>query len=92
MIERRLAAISGDSGIVRDTAAAGRSAGDVSLSPREIDVLACVALGATNAEIAGSLGLREGTVKAYLSSAMGKLDAATRHAAVTKARRSGLLP
>jgi len=92
VIERRLAAISGDSGIVRDTAAAGRSAGDVSLSPREIDVLACVALGATNAEIAGSLGLREGTVKAYLSSAMGKLDAATRHAAVTKARRSGLLP
>ena len=65
---------------------------DVRLSPREIDVLACAALGATNAEIAATLGLREGTVKSYLQSAMAKLDAATRHAAVAKARRAGLLP
>jgi DNA-binding CsgD family transcriptional regulator len=55
-------------------------------------ILACAALGATNAEIASQLGLREGTVKAYLGSAMSKLDASTRHAAVTKARRAGLLP
>ena len=64
----------------------------VRLSRRETDVLACAALGATNAEIASQLGLREGTVKAYLGSAMSKLDASTRHAAVTKARRAGLLP
>ncbi|WP_136031575.1 LuxR C-terminal-related transcriptional regulator [Microbacterium sp. PF5] len=64
----------------------------VHLSPRETDVLACAALGATNAEIAAQLGLREGTVKAYLGTAMSKLDASTRHAAVTKARRAGLLP
>ncbi len=64
----------------------------VHLSRRETDVLACAALGATNAEIAAQLGLREGTVKAYLGTAMSKLDASTRHAAVTRARRAGLLP
>ncbi|WP_313356297.1 LuxR C-terminal-related transcriptional regulator [Microbacterium sp.] len=64
----------------------------VRLSPRETDVLACAALGETNAEIAAKLGLREGTVKAYLSAAMSKLDASTRHAAVARARRAGLLP
>ncbi|GAA3942134.1 LuxR C-terminal-related transcriptional regulator [Microbacterium soli] len=64
----------------------------VHLSPRELDVLACVAVGSTNSEIAAQLGLREGTVKAYLGSAMGKLDASTRLAAVAHARRAGLLP
>lgn len=65
---------------------------EVTLSPRETDVLACAALGQTNAEIAATLTLREGTVKSYLQSAMAKLDAGTRHAAVAKARRAGLLP
>lgn len=64
----------------------------VHLSPRETDVLACAALGSTNAEIAAELKLREGTVKAYLGTAMSKLDASTRHAAVARARRAGLLP
>ncbi|MGB4136853.1 MAG: LuxR C-terminal-related transcriptional regulator [Microbacterium sp.] len=64
----------------------------VRLSPRELDVLSCVALGASNAEIGARLNLREGTVKAYLGTAMAKLDASTRHAAVAKARRAGLLP
>lgn len=65
---------------------------DVRLSPREIDVLACAALGSTNAEVADALQLREGTVKSYLQSAMSKLGASTRHAAVARARRAGLLP
>lgn len=65
---------------------------DVRLSPREKDVLACAALGHTNTEIAAALSLREGTVKSYLQSAMAKLDANTRHAAVAKARRAGFLP
>ncbi|GAA2536248.1 LuxR C-terminal-related transcriptional regulator [Microbacterium mitrae] len=86
-IERRLAGISGLAG--QSTAA---PATDIHLSPRETDVLACAALGATTAEIAAQLGLKQGTVKAYLGTAMGKLDASTRHAAVTKARLLGLLP
>ncbi|MFV9426793.1 response regulator transcription factor [Microbacterium sp. S1037] len=84
-LESRLAALTGD---------APRSGEDaeIHLSRREIDVLACAAVGSTNGEIAASLHLRETTVKSYLASAMAKLDASTRHAAVARARRAGLLP
>ncbi len=83
-LERRLAALSRDG--------TETTASDIRLSPREIDVLACAGIGATNAQIAETLALKEVTVKSYLQSAMAKLDAATRHAAVAKARRAGLLP
>ncbi|WP_280264734.1 helix-turn-helix transcriptional regulator [Nocardia wallacei] len=62
------------------------------LAPRELDVLAHVALGCTNAEAAQRLSLRPETVKSYLRSAMTKLGAHTRHEAVVRARRAGLLP
>jgi len=84
-LERRLASLSraeGDATVRLD----------VRLTPRETDVLACAALGATNAEIGTTLTLKEATVKSYLQSAMAKLDASTRHGAVLKARRAGLLP
>ncbi|MEW2526518.1 LuxR C-terminal-related transcriptional regulator [Streptomyces sp. NPDC047071] len=71
------------------------SAGDcpvVALTPRELDVLTCVALGTTNATAAERLGLRPETVKAYLRSAMRKLGVHTRWEAVVAARRAGLLP
>jgi DNA-binding CsgD family transcriptional regulator len=63
-----------------------------SLAPRELDVLACVAAGATNAAVAERLGLRPETVKGYLRSAMRRLGAHTRGEAVATARRAGLLP
>ncbi len=62
------------------------------LTPRELDVLAHVALGCTNAEIAQRLSLRLETAKSYLRSAMTKLGAHPRHEAVVRARRAGLLP
>lgn len=62
------------------------------LSPREVDVLAQVALGCSNAEVARRLSLLPETVKAYLRSTMRKLDAHTRFEAVVTARRRGLLP
>jgi len=62
------------------------------LSPRELDVLSYVALGCTNSEAAQRLSLRPETVKSYLRSAMTKLGAHTRHEAVVRARRCGLLP
>ncbi|MEU9092231.1 response regulator transcription factor [Streptomyces sp. NPDC087901] len=62
------------------------------LAPREVDVLACVASGATNAVTADRLGVRPETVKGYLRSAMRKLGAHTRLEAVVAARRAGLLP
>ncbi|MFI1796627.1 response regulator transcription factor [Streptomyces sp. NPDC020379] len=64
----------------------------VELSPREVDVLACVASGATNAAAAERLGLRPETVKSYLRSGMRKLGAHTRLEAVVAARRAGVLP
>ncbi|MFJ9085555.1 response regulator transcription factor [Streptomyces sp. NPDC102384] len=63
-----------------------------SLSPRETDVLAHVALRCSNAETASRLSLRPETVKAYLRSAMRKLDACTRLEAVVAAHHRGLLP
>ncbi|ANH94176.1 MULTISPECIES: LuxR C-terminal-related transcriptional regulator [unclassified Streptomyces] len=64
----------------------------VRLAPREVDVLACVAAGATNAGAAARLGLGAETVKGYLRSAMRKLGAHTRGEAVAAARRAGVLP
>ncbi|QIS22198.1 helix-turn-helix transcriptional regulator [Nocardia terpenica] len=62
------------------------------LAPRELDVLAHIALGCTNTEAAQRLSLRPETVKSYLRSAMTKLGAHTRHETVVRARRLGLLP
>ncbi|MFD8194009.1 helix-turn-helix transcriptional regulator [Streptomyces wuyuanensis] len=80
----------------RLTAAAGpgAAAGDAgrTLAPRELDVLACVATGSTNAAVAERLGLRPETVKAYLRSAMRRLGTHNRLEAVVAARRAGLLP
>ncbi|MET7700261.1 helix-turn-helix transcriptional regulator [Streptomyces sp. NPDC005485] len=73
-------------------AGAGAGARAVTLAPREVDVLACVAAGVTNAGVAERLGLRPETVKGYLRSAMRKLGAHTRLEAVVAARRAGLLP
>ncbi|MFJ4682956.1 response regulator transcription factor [Streptomyces sp. NPDC088789] len=64
----------------------------VPLSPRELDVPACVASGATNALAADRLGIGPETVKSYLRSAMRKLGARTRGEATAAARRTGLLP
>jgi DNA-binding CsgD family transcriptional regulator len=95
VLRERLARLEGrllDAAGAEQHATAAPIASSVHLSRRETDVLACAALGATNSEIASQLGLREGTVKAYLGTAMSKLDASTRHAAVARARRAGLLP
>ncbi|MEV8528976.1 LuxR C-terminal-related transcriptional regulator [Streptomyces sp. NPDC052000] len=73
-------------------AAGPPAARPVALTPRELDVLACVASGTTNAAAGERLGLRPETVKGYLRSAMRKLGAHTRLEAVVAARRAGLLP
>jgi DNA-binding NarL/FixJ family response regulator len=55
------------------------------LSARERQVLALVAGGATNRDIANRLGVAEATVKTYLTRIFGKLDVDDRTAAVTTA-------
>ena len=62
------------------------------LSPRELDMLAQVALGKRNGQIAAQLRLSETTEKSYLSTAMRKLNASNRSEAVIAARRAGLIP
>lgn len=64
----------------------------VSLSRREIDVLALVAVGCSNAEVSKRLSVGAETVKSYLRSTMRKLDAHTRAEAVATARRMNVLP
>ncbi len=70
----------------------GREAAAVALSPREVDVVAWVAGGGTNAEVAACTGLRPETVKAYLRSAMRKLGTHSRLETVVAARCAGLIP
>lgn len=84
--------MAGEEGATGPTAPAADGATTIALTSREVDVLACVAMGATNAVAAQRLGLRPETVKAYLRSAMRKLGAHTRLEAVVAARRAGLLP
>lgn len=62
------------------------------LSPRELDVLAAVAMGCTNLDICDRLGIGLETVKGHLRSVMRKLGTRTRLEAVIAARRAGLLP
>ncbi|KUO18160.1 response regulator transcription factor [Streptomyces dysideae] len=71
---------------------AAHSAPGTPLAPRELDVLAQVALGCSNAEAGRRLALLPETVKSYLRSAMRKLGTSTRFEAVVAARRQGLLP
>ena len=62
-----------------------------SLSTRELEVLELVAAGASNTDIAGRLHITEATVKSHLVHIFTKLDVGSRTAAVSAARRLGLL-
>ncbi len=63
----------------------------VSLSSREMEVLTLVAAGLSNADIAAQLFVSETTVKSHLAHIFSKLDATSRTAAVSAARRRGIL-
>lgn len=80
---------------VRDMAARATRREDLvlsaQLSSREQEVLALMARGLSNAEIAGELFLGSETVKTYVSSLLGKLDARDRTQAVIKAFESGFI-
>jgi DNA-binding NarL/FixJ family response regulator len=60
-------------------------------SPREREVLALIARGRSNKEVASDLGLSEDTVKRHVSNLMAKLGAQDRTQAVTEALRRGLI-
>lgn len=72
----------------RDTA---REPGDVELTPRELDVLALLAEGASNKIIARQLGISVHTAKFHVGSILDKLDATGRTDAVAHAARRGVI-
>jgi DNA-binding NarL/FixJ family response regulator len=61
------------------------------LTPRELEVLALLARGQKNSEIAGRLFISERTVKFHVSSILAKLGAGNRTEAVALATRRGLI-
>jgi two-component system, NarL family, response regulator DesR len=85
------AVVAGERVIDRDLAAAALALGATPLSGREADVLREAADGATVADIARRLFLSEGTVRNYLSSAIGKTGARTRVEAARVAEEKGWL-
>ena len=62
-----------------------------SLTTREQDVLALVADGLSNREVAHQLAISEHTVKFHLASIFGKLGVSTRTEAVQKGVRLGVI-
>jgi DNA-binding NarL/FixJ family response regulator len=61
------------------------------LSERELEILALIARGAHNREIANQLFIAEGTVKNHVTHILGKLGVRDRTQAALKAREMGLL-
>ena len=62
------------------------------LTARELEVLALLAAGTPNPRIAAELVVTLDTVKKHVSHLLGKLGAANRTEAVTRARQLGLIP
>ena len=80
------AVCNGQSAIDPNVAAVAMRKGPSPLNDRETEILRLVADGSSTAQIASRLYLSKGTVRNYLSTAMSKLDADSRTAAVTRAR------
>ena len=69
-----------------------RIVSELSLSKRELEILALTAEGLSNQEIADKLYLSLNTIKTHLSHMFSKLDVQRRTQALEKARRLGLIP
>ena len=61
------------------------------MTPRELDVLSWTMDGKTSAQVAATLGIGERTALWHLQNAMQKLGCNSKHQAVLKALRLGLI-
>ena len=61
------------------------------LTPRQLEVLQCLAAGMVNKQIAYKLGLSEGTVKIHITLLMRALNVSNRVAAVRAGEKAGLI-
>jgi DNA-binding CsgD family transcriptional regulator len=68
------------------------AAAQLGLSERELEVLAELAAGHANKEIAARLHVSPNTVKTHVARVFEKLDASRRTEAIRKARELGLVP
>jgi DNA-binding CsgD family transcriptional regulator len=80
-----------DAVVVPSTAVSASADGDVPLTPRELEVLALLAEGASNKVIARRLGISVHTAKFHVASLLDKLDAVGRTDAVAQAARRGVI-
>lgn len=78
-------------GALGTQAAAGASATEVGLAPREISVLQFLGNGLSNREIAKKMYISEGSVKAYLANACTKLGVRDRLQAVIRGFELGIV-
>lgn len=69
----------------------GNDSGRARLTPRELEVLAAMADGASNKAIARRLGISYHTAKFHVAAILAKLDADSRTEAVTRAAQLGLV-
>lgn len=67
------------------------SQGDADFTPRELEVLALLAEGASNKQIAQRLGISVHTAKFHVGAVLDKLDAIGRTDAVAQAARLGTI-
>ena len=80
-----------DATIVTRDAPAETGWAEVALTPRELEVLALMAEGASNKLIARRLGISTHTAKFHVASLIEKLDAVSRTDAVAHAARLGVI-
>ena len=86
---RRLTPAPPPAGVFKRNEAAIRSLG---LSRRECEILALLASGQSNKELARTLGISPNTVKTHVARVYGKLEVERRVQAIEKARFLALIP
>ena len=77
--------------VVETSAVDPSAAGDISVTPREAEVLSLLADGLANKEIGARLQISAHTAKFHVESLLKKLDAANRAEAVREGIRRGLI-
>ena len=80
-----------DAAVVLTAVASPKPTSDIPLTPRELEVLALLAEGASNKAIALRLGISVHTAKFHVGSLLDKLDAVGRTDAVAHAARIGVI-
>ncbi len=77
--------------VIADDAQAAAAGPDLALTPRELEVLALLAEGASNKAVARRLGISTHTAKFHVASLIEKLDAVSRTDVVAHAARLGVI-